>query len=153
MVLHRLSVMRVKLTFFYLLIWLYILYLFLRPNYKSWKVCWSPKWKTFLSHFHSEFWIFKMPMARLCRDMIKSVFLSSRSLFKNVCGRGFSFSVSKGALWESYPCLLVLPWECPFLYLQRDTVFQCGRAERKWALHLGNNVSASGLNSLLAVSL
>lgn len=28
---------------------------------------------------------------------------------KYVCGRGFSFNLSKGDLWELYRCLLVLP--------------------------------------------
>lgn len=45
---------------------------------------------------------------------------------KYICGRGFLFNLSKGDLLEFYPCLLVLLWECPFLYLQRATVWWRG---------------------------
>lgn len=75
-----------------------------------------------------------MPMAGLGWDVISRFSFLKEFIQKCICGRGFSFRVTKGDLLDFYPFLLVLPWECPFLYLQIVNSFSVVEQREQWAL-------------------
>lgn len=94
-------------------------------------------------------WIFKMPMSRLCWDMIKEVFLSSKSLSKNIfVAEAFYLTYLREIFWN-FTLVCLCCYGNVHFYIFRE--LQYGGEERTWALQWENSVSSCGSPRLIFI--